>query len=280
MIRRTTPVLVLAAAAVLAQAQHLWWKTAKNHASYSALYGEIRVLATNQTIYFCGCNWWPGSPAGGYTGIQDTGNDHRVIFSVWDTSPTLHPSIVRQADQGNRFGGEGEGAHTHTIYAWQVNEIYRFFVTKSPEKDGKNTLVKTFFFDQRQHKWVLEAAIDSPNDGGKSVPTFDGAMAAFLENWSGRERDKPKLALYRLWAGSSPTDLTPVTQATGDGKWGTLNNAFFLAEGDDDALKTVFARYQKSPPRFGEPKGHADALSIPSSKVPEHVVAELEELTN
>ena len=44
---------------------------------------------------------------------------------AWDTSPTLHPTVV-QADPKavfNRFGGEGPGAHTHLDYNW-LRQMY------------------------------------------------------------------------------------------------------------------------------------------------------------
>src|SRR5580700_7744501 len=104
---------VLAAFLVLtvgkANAQHLWWNTSKL-GSATCLYGEITVLATHESIYYCGANWHPGQAAGGYCGIQHNGpRERRTIFSIWDTSPELHPKIT-QADPKtifSRFGNEG-----------------------------------------------------------------------------------------------------------------------------------------------------------------------------
>ena len=96
-----------------AQAQHLWWNL-EEHKDATCLYGEITVLATAPCIYYCGANWHPGEPAGGYCGIQhNSETERRTIFSIWDTSASLHPKVT-QADPKtifNRFGGEGEGAH-------------------------------------------------------------------------------------------------------------------------------------------------------------------------
>src|SRR5580658_8241250 len=86
-----------------ANAQHLLWRYPQRPGGYTCVYGEITVLATNKTTYYCGSNWWPGNPAGGYAGIQDVSdapkfmcwpmgsNDHLMIFSIWDTAPGLKP---------------------------------------------------------------------------------------------------------------------------------------------------------------------------------------------
>ncbi len=136
------PLLAVGSAAA-AQAQHLIWHPAKDHKPFTCIYGEIEVLATNKTIYYCGCNWWPGSPAGGYTGIQDPGGGrHNMIFSIWDTSPTLHPRVT-EADTRtvfSRFGGEGTGAHTHLDYNWRLGGTYRFsYATKTQDPKSENT---------------------------------------------------------------------------------------------------------------------------------------------
>ena len=74
-----------------AQAQHLWWNL-EGQKDATCLYGEITVLATAPHIYYCGANWHPGEPAGGYCGIQhNSETERRTIFSIWDTSPELTP---------------------------------------------------------------------------------------------------------------------------------------------------------------------------------------------
>jgi hypothetical protein len=81
------------------KAQHLWWDTRQLNEA-ACLYGEITVLATHHGVYYCGANWHPGEPAGGYCGIQHNGPaERRTIFSVWDTTRELHPTVT-QADDG------------------------------------------------------------------------------------------------------------------------------------------------------------------------------------
>lgn len=267
----------LAGTVAIANAQHLLWKPKDKTAQYTAIYGEIEVLNTGDTIYYCGCNWWPGNPAGGYTGIQDPGGGrHNMIFSIWDTSDKLHPRVTEAESRTvfTRFGGEGTGAHTHLDYNWKLGKTYRFYVTKEQDAAKENTLTKLYFRDDEAKKWVHEATISNPNDGHVSVTTFGGMLNAFLENWSGKERETPKLALYRLWVGTSPADLTPVTEATGDGKWGVFNGSFFLAEGSDASVDALLAKGKGL--QRGTQRG--PNLSVPARKAPRDVVRALQHL--
>lgn len=261
--------------------QHLIWLPEAGKKPYTCLYGEIQVLATGPTIYYCGCNWWPGNSAGGYCGIQDGGDGrHLVIFSIWDTSPTLHP-VVTEADprtKHNRFGGEGEGAHTHLDYNWPLGRTFRYFVSKRLDASGNNTLARMYFYDEGLHRWVHEATISSPNDGHVSVETFGGMLNSFLENWSGQARSVPKLALYRLWVGTSPRDLASVNRAWGDGAWGTMNGAFYLAEGDAEALAAVIRSKRKPGASWTEGSKDRTPLVLPPRRLPAKVTGELERL--
>ena len=74
------------------------------------------------------------------------------------------------------------------------------------------------------------------------MATIGGGLNSFLENFAGKDRAVPKLALYRLWLGSSVETMKCLTKAGGDGTWGQLHDAYFLAEGDPAALKGVFAQ--------------------------------------
>jgi hypothetical protein len=47
--------------------------------------------------------------AGGYCGIQHNGiKERRTIFSIWDTSPQLHPTIT-EADANTIFNRRESG---------------------------------------------------------------------------------------------------------------------------------------------------------------------------
>jgi hypothetical protein len=225
-----------------AVAQHLVWDV-NGQQDATCLYGIITVLATHPGIYYCGANWHPGEPAGGYCGIQDNNaQERRTIFSIWDTSPQLHPKTT-EADPDTmygRFGGEGEGGHTHMVWPWKVGETFHFFVHKQMGRDGKSTNARYYILDHRARRWRHVATINSPNGGQRSVATIGGSLNSFLENFAGRDKDLPKVAIYRLWLGPSLELMQPLTRAGGDGVWGELGDAYFLAEGSRERLEPVF----------------------------------------
>ena len=247
--------LVLASALLpgaSALAQHLWWDLA-GQGDGTCLYGEITVLATHVTTYYCGANWHPGEPAGGYCGIQHNGpQERRTIFSIWDTSTALHPAVSEAGPQTvfGRFGGEGEGGHTHMLWDWKTNETFQFFVRKQPGTQSDTTDARYYIHDPAGKKWLHLATIASPNGGQHSVATLGGGVNSFLENFSGQDPSAPRLALYRLWLGPNVENLKCLTQAVGDGSWGELHDAYFLASGATNALGAVFARLE---PQYGKP---------------------------
>lgn len=253
MFRTCAVVLALVAALALfaerVEAQHLWWNEARAQKDATCVYGEITVLVTHPAIYYCGANWHPGEPAGGYCGIQHNSvRERRTIFSIWDTSAKLHPKVT-QADPKtifNRFGGEGEGAHTHMLWDWKVGETFQFFVRKQPGARPGTTATRYYLYDRQRKQWRHSATITSPNGDKKSersVATIGGGgLVSFLENFLGRDKDIPKIALYRLWLGTDVDHLKCLTRATGDGIWGQLHGAYFLAEGDAKKLDAAFAQ--------------------------------------
>lgn len=266
-------------------AQHLWWDTrAKGLEDATCLYGEITVLATHPTTYYCGANWHPGEPAGGYCGIQhNRKTEKRTIFSIWDTSPTLHPKVTEAEEKTvhNRFGGEGEGGHTHQLYDWELGETFRFVVRKEKGSEPNTTAARYYFFDRVSATWHHAATIQSPNGDEKSTPSVSnlaGGMVSFLENFSGRDKEVPKLALYRLWLGNDVKSLTPLTRAEGDGKWGRIGDAYYLAEGDDAALAKIL---QEAEAKWGKATVATKDIKpepLPATPLPEETRKALEAL--
>ena len=253
----------------------------RGSAGRDRLYGEIQVLATHSGIYYCGANWHPGEPAGGYCGIQhNSPSERRTIFSIWDTTRDLHPQVTEADSHAifNRFGGEGTGAHTHMIWPWQTEETFRFFVKKSAGEKPDTTDACCYIHDGNRKKWLPVATITSPNGGKKSVATFGGGMNSFLENFTGKDRDEPKLALYRLWLGTSADKLKCLTRASGDGKWGELHDAYFLAEGSDDKLTALFAKLERDygKPTFGSKTAKLQPIS--DKPLPAETIKELDGL--
>ncbi len=262
------------------QAQHLWWNIEKQAAA-KCLYGEITVLATQPGIYYCGANWHPGEPAGGYCGIQHNSPARRcTIFSIWDTSAKLHPTITEAAEKVNRgrFGGEGTGAHTDLACDWKLGETFRFFVRKEPGAAAETTDARYYVFDGGERKWRHIATINNPDGGKESVATIGGGLNSFLENFTGHDRAAPKVATYRLWLGPSIEKLQCLTRADGDGAWGTLHNAYFLAQGDAAQVATTFAALRKE---FGEPAFARDGKRpepIADQQLPAKLIDELKNL--
>ncbi len=264
-----------------AQAQHLWWNL-NGQRDATCAYGEITVLATHPGIYYCGANWHPGEPAGGYCGIQhNSPTEKRTIFSIWDTTPDLHPAVTAADAKTifNRFGGEGTGAHTHMLWPWKLDETFQFFVQKTPGKKADTTDARYYIFDPSQKKWLHSATITCPNGDKKSVATIGGGLNSFLENFSGQDRDAPKVAIYRLWLGTSAGNLKCLRRAGGDGIWGQLHEAYFLAAGSEAELNATFAKLE---PRYGKPihgeggKGKLDPIA--DSAAPANVVDALKNL--
>jgi hypothetical protein len=283
---RSTMVGLLAGLTLLAggpvHAQHLWWD-AKKLNDATCLYGEITVLATHPAIYYCGANWHPGEPAGGYCGVQHNGaKERRTIFSIWDTSPKLHPRVA-EADaktRFNRFGGEGEGAHTHMVWDWQVGDTFQFFVQKKPSAAAGSTDVRYYIYDRGSKRWRHSATITSPNGDKKSEGSVTslggGGLVSFLENFAGKDRDVPKLALYRLWLGKDVDAMKCLTHAGGDGTWGQLHDAYFLAEGKD--LDALFGKLKEKygTPIFGRKGEKLDPIS--DKPLPAELIKELKAL--
>ena len=243
-----------------AASSHLWWDV-KGMKGATCVYGEITVLATHAPIYYCGANWHPGEPAGGYCGIQhNSQRERRTIFSIWDTSPTLHPKVTFADPQTihNRFGGEGEGGHTHMLWNWQAGMTFQFFVQKQPGVMAETTDTRYFIFDTGSMQWRHSATITSPQGDEKSAASVStiggGGLVSFLENFGG-EKDKSvaKLALYRLWVGTAVDELKCLTTVKGNGQWGQLDDCYFLAEGGEMELQAVFAamKQQRGEPVFG-----------------------------
>lgn len=263
----------------VADAQHLWWDL-EGQKDATCLYGTITVLATGPAIYYCGANWHPGEPAGGYCGIQhNSAKERRTIFSIWDTSPTLHPR-TSEADPDTifgRFGGEGEGGHTHMVWPWKLGETFEFFVHKS-KGEGDTTDARYYIFDREAKKWRHIATISSPNGGKKSVETLGGGMNSFLENFSGRNKDVPKVALYRLWLGPSVDTMRPLTRAGGDGIWGQMHDSYMLAEGSKAKLDEVFRDAEKTygKPTYGEKGKKLPPIS--ATPIPAEILKALQNL--
>jgi hypothetical protein len=262
----------------LAATEALDWNT-EGQQNVTCIYGEITVLASIPSIYFCGAQW---GGVGGYCGIQhNSPTERRMIFSMWDTSPTLHPKVTEADSQTvfNRFGGEGEGAHTHMLWDWKYGETFRFFLHKQPGKTSGATETRFYIFDPTK-KWRHIATINSPNGNNNQGATFVD-ICSWIENFAGNNMDKPKIALYSLWIGSSLDKMKHLTRTggqSGSGRWGQLHNTYFLAEGSQDQLAAVF---EKLEPKYGKPVFGVDGKEmspIPNKLLSAELIKELKQL--
>lgn len=158
------------------------------------------------------------------------------------------------------------------LWDWKTGEVFRFCIRKSPFKIRDATDCQYFVVDRLSGKWQLSATITSPNGGKKTVGTIGPALASFLENFGGVDKAFPKIATYCLWTGPDDQHISRLTHASGDGKWGRLGNSFFLAEGDDQALTTAFARIptEVGSPQFGDSKSNfkLDDAPVPRAVLP------------
>ena len=143
-------------------------------------------MSSNPGIYYCGTNWNSGYPAGGYCGIQDNSlSERRSIFSVWDsdTQNRAFSTLVsaNESSVTNRFGGKGEGEHTHEVLSWREGTVFRFVVIK---KQGPEDTTETSYYristDMSQMSWI--ATIRSPNVNQLSfVPIFESVASFFIQ---------------------------------------------------------------------------------------------------
>jgi hypothetical protein len=234
----------------------LWWRSSADGSPTERptfIYGEMQVLASGPMTYYCGCEWLGGGePTSGYSGLQEhNGRQHNVIFTVWDTSRTL-PAYLAQADPTtaltkSRPGDpEGDSCHTDAPCAWKEGAVFRFALTRRPQKLSRNTLTSFYFFDESRKTWVLEASLSSPPAPDGKERVFSGGKDSFLEQFAGDDAG-PKVCIYRLWAGTAPGDLVYFRKARAIGRWGIVNGCYCLARGDEKAVAAVVARASRSP---------------------------------
>ena len=114
------------------------------------------------------------------------------------------------------------------------------------------------------------------------METIGGSINSFLENFAGRDKDDARLALYRLWLGKEIDKMKCLTVAQGDGKWGELGDAYFLAAGSKANLNTVFTKVE---PKFGKPTmgggkngGHEKLAPITDKPLSAELIAALEKV--
>jgi hypothetical protein len=281
---RSILAFIVISAAAYSGAQSLQWKPVKDHPTYSCIYGQVTVLLDEPGTYYGGADWWESHPAAGATGIQSEDKDHKmVMFSVWptDKGDNAFPEVGQTNPHlGHTWArNDVHGAHCDADYAWQAGHTFQFYATKGFDQRTGAVIVSLYFYDEVKQSWEGEGRILSPIDGKKNVDNFEW-LTSSLSNLRAKNdpnRDQPRLALYRLWAGSGPSDLHMITTATGRGDWGTMNGAFFLAIGTNvDVDHAIFGNLA---PGTRAVRGDQKArLEIPAEGIPPSVVRALQEL--
>lgn len=191
--------------------------------------------------------FWPGSYLcmlgfdGGYAGVQELVDGRRVaIFSVWEPSDPFdfkaHPDAVHEekrtkvlyGGQGvevGRFGGEGTGGKSMTLWPWELGKPVRIAVSCAPDGPYR-TAYTCWLWDDAKDDWFRMATFSTLVGGSQATLR---EPYSFLEDF--RRDVKSKNAVRaarfsRLWAWDGQ-------------KWGESDQARFTA--DANTLTTIDA---------------------------------------
>lgn len=143
-------------------AMHYWWHppaAVPVPKDIEWFYNEITVEVTGPRTYFMSNGF-----AGGYMGIQEHGDaNHRyALFSLWDAATKVEIVDWGEDVIVGRFGAEGTGANSHTLFAWEVGKPVGFLVRAQPEPPPKgqltgSTLYTGYIHDHHKGVWRLMA---------------------------------------------------------------------------------------------------------------------------
>jgi len=200
-----------------APAVHLWFD-APDGKGMEYFYQEVTVPTGCDPLYtyFMVIGWnrtGDGYGAGGYCGLQTTGDAHGgrpLLYSVWNTedrpnSDTAYWATVYKAGeeaivQDYRFDHEGSGVTTwNENIQWQNDTTYCFLVHFYPScqtEGSTDTATDTTFFGlywkkKSEAQWHLQAIVVSPHNGIAPAGTY-----AFIEDWSEETGDALRQARY------------------------------------------------------------------------------------
>jgi len=114
----------------------------------------------------------------GYFGIQvNSEKERRIIFSVWDAgneatdrgkvADSNRVQLLAKGDGvvANDFGNEGTGGHSHWVYPWKTDQVYKLLVTALPDSASHSTIYSGYCFLPELQQWKLIAAFRAPKDG-------------------------------------------------------------------------------------------------------------------
>ena len=195
----------------------------------AAVEGTVCVTETQTNSYFaivCCDN--------AYCGIQDLGEWRIFIFSVWDpgdpmdlkarandTPEAKRARILYCADEteATRFGGEGTGAKTMTLFPWQVGENVSARIEAEPDGPDR-TAYSCYVRKGASGDWKKIATISTLSRNGcvKGVYSF---VEDFWRNYT-----SAKLSRRAVFSGFR-------SRARGSNEWVDVTRALFSADGTE-----------------------------------------------
>lgn len=241
----TVAVAVMAAAVAFGQSgeEQARRQARSVHLQYQGFAGPAQVFYVEATAD----RFWPGSYLcmlgfdGGYAGVQELVDGRRVaIFSVWEPSDPFdfkaHPDAVHEekrtkvlyGGQGvevGRFGGEGTGGKSMTLWPWELGKPVRIAVSCAPDGPYR-TAYTCWLWDDAKDDWFRMATFSTLVGGSQA--TLRGPYS-FLEDFRRdvKSKDAVRAARFsRLWAWDGQ-------------KWGESDQARFTA--DANTLTTIDA---------------------------------------
>jgi hypothetical protein len=185
-------------------------------------YNEVTVPEKQDVI---GSYFMANGFGEGYFGMQvNSGNERRILFSVWSPFQTDDPrsipkdkqiQMLRKGDgvYTGEFGNEGSGGQSYLKYPWKAGNTYRFLLSGKPSGDSTTTYTAFFFAPEEGH-WKLIASFKRPK-----TETYLKRLHSFLENFIPGTGDSRRMVYFgNQWIKSSA------------GKWTELNHAKFSAD--------------------------------------------------
>ncbi|MGN6181365.1 MAG: DUF3472 domain-containing protein, partial [Mucilaginibacter sp.] len=112
------------------------------------------------------------------------------------------------------FGNEGSGGHSHLVFNWKHDVVYKLLVGAKPA--GDHTIFTAYFYAPENGKWQLIAQWDKTKTGGKLLT----GLYSFVENFGDNGMDYFKAYYGNQWA------------CTPSGKWIELTSARFTTTAD------------------------------------------------
>lgn len=191
--------------------------------------------------------FWPGSYLcllgfdGGYAGVQElVDGRHIAIFSVWEPSNPFdfkaHPDAVHEEKRTKvlyggpgvevgRFGGEGTGGKSMTLWPWKLGQPIPIAVSCAPDGPFR-TAYTCWLWDEAKADWFRMATFSTLVGGDQA--TLRGPYS-FLEDFHRNVKSKAGVRtarFSRLWAWDGQ-------------QWGASTQARFTA--DNNTLTTIDA---------------------------------------